>query len=413
MSFRYSTLRLAISAKALSYLGDTVATIALMFRLAPHGTAAVAGLLACNLAPIVALSGVAGRVADAIDERILLAGSACLQALLCASLAWLDGPAPVFVVVALLGVAQAVNGATWQAVIPALAPSGRLTWALSRSQVATTVAAIGAPAVGGLLVGASGTRAPLLVDAAAFAAVAVGGVLLGRVRTSPDPDRDRSGGLAIVRRSPVLRATIGLAFWALLLGSMVNVVEVFLVRSVLHAGAVVYGLAGAAYAVGALLGALWAGRFTAQAAQARVLVRAAVAIGGGLALMGLAPDVAFFVAVAVAAGAANGVINVCTASLLMGTAAADQRGRVGAVMGAAVSGAQLAAYGACTAIALVLGPREIFVLGGALAALAALTTGRRLREAVGIARSRTSYLAHGTSARRDIAHEILDLSAIR
>jgi MFS family permease len=65
----------------------------------------------------------------------------------------------------------------------------------------------------------------------------------------------------------------------------------------------------------------------------------------------------------------------------MGNAAPDERGRVGAVLGAAVSGTQLSAYAAGGVLAGPLGPRGVFVLAGCLAMLAPVVTGRALLRA--------------------------------
>lgn len=384
MSFiNHRPLVLAISARGISFLGDLVATVALTFRLAPHGAAAVSLLLACNLLPIVLLSDLAGRLADTLDERVVLSATAVAQAAVCAALMVAPSTAAVFALVALLGAGQALNGATWQALIPALVPPDRIAWALSRAQLAVTAAGVGAPALGGALVAATGTRVPLVVDVASFLVVAAAGLTIGRVRTEPAPDRDRTGGWRLVRRSSVLRGVLGLMGGLLLLGCMVNVVEVFLIRSVLHAGAVAYGACGAAYSAASLGGALWAGRRGDTLAQARRLVRGGATIGVGLALMGLAPTVGALLAASLVAGAANGVISVSAATVLLETASPDTRGRVAAVAAGVYSAAQLGSYGLAAGMSSVLGPRGIFVLGGLVGSLFALGRGRILVRAMG------------------------------
>src|SRR5206468_3519659 len=78
----------------------------------------------------------------------------------------------------------------------------------------------------------------------------------------------------------------------------------------------------------------------------RAVLTSAAVLGAGLAVMGLAPTVSALAAVSVGAGVANGVLNVTSSALIYGRASADERGRVGAVVGGAASGAQLAAYSA-------------------------------------------------------------------
>lgn len=374
-----------IGAKAVSFLGDEVAALALVLRLQSHGAGFVAAVLIANLAPIVLLSGVVGRLVDRRDNRALLITSGLAQAGLCAVLAFTTAPALVLVLVALVGVGQAVNGATWQALIPSLVPPAELARALGRSQAATTVAGIAAPALGGVLVARFGAGVPLLVDAATFLAITAAALL---VRTRRElgpavPGERPAGGLAIVRREPLLRATLTLLGLFVLLGSMVNVVEVFLVRRTLHASATWFGLSAAAYAVGLLLGGLLAGRLATDRQRARGLVAGAALLGTGLIGMGLSPDIGWLVGIGLATGACNGVLSVCTSALLMGSVRPTERGRVGALVGGIVSGTQLLAYAGGGALALVLSPRAIFVLGGALGTLAPLLVGRTVTGAAG------------------------------
>src|SRR5690348_8109900 len=91
MSFRSARrdVSLVVLAKSLSWLGDLVAEVALVLRMQSHGygASAVAALLIANAVPIVLLSGVVGRVVDAVDNRRLLVLSSLAQAVVCAVLA--------------------------------------------------------------------------------------------------------------------------------------------------------------------------------------------------------------------------------------------------------------------------------------------------------------------------------------
>lgn len=379
-----SDLPLVIGAKAVSFLGDEVATVALMLRLQNSGAGpgAIAILFIANLAPIVLLAGPVGQLVDRYDNRTLLVASSAVQAMICLALTTSASPAIVLPLVAMLGAGQAVNGATWQALLPAVVGEQRLPRALSLSQAANTVAGIAAPALSGLLAGAFGTRVPLLVDAASFVAV-LGAALLMRTRRSVagrTPHR-LPGGIGIIRRDALLRTCIGLLALFVLLGSMVNVVDVYLVRETLRASTTWYGISAAAYSLGVLGGALAGGRLSSTPVLARALLGSATLLGLGLVAMGLAPNILWLCAAGLATGSMNGVLNVSTGALVMGTAAPHERGRVGAVLGAAVSGTQLGAYAAGGLLAAPLGPRGVFVLAGGLALLAPLATGMSLMRA--------------------------------
>jgi MFS family permease len=378
MSFRSRrALWLAITAKAVSFFGDQVATVALLLRLQGSGAGApaVAGLLMAGLAPIALLAPVAGRLVDRYSSRRLLLVSGAAQAAVCSGLVCASGTAATLALVAVLGAGQAVNGATWQALLPSLVGPGELARALGLAQAATTAGMIAAPAAGGLLTAAAGARPALALDAATFVLVAVAGLVVPARRPAAVPGR-RPGGLAIVRRDPLLRATVGLLALFVLLGATVNVVDVFLVRETLGASSFWYGLVGAAYAAGVFGGALGAGRLGSPSALARAFVAGSTLLGVGLVGMGLAPSVAVLTAVSFATGACNGVLNVATSALVFGRARDEERGRVAALLGGVTSGAELAAYAMGGALAGVLAPRAVFVLAGACGALAPLLAGR-------------------------------------
>ena len=386
MSFTSSRdVRLVIGAKAVSFFGDEVATFALVLRLQAHGAGAaeVAALLMANLAPIVLLAGVAGRVVDRYDNRRLLVVSSLLQAAVCGSMLLVSAPFALLTLVALLGAGQAVNGAAWQALLPALAGPGELSRAVSRSQAANTAAGIAGPALSGVLTGWLGVvAAALSVDAGTFLLVTLAALLLrvGRSHVRR-PGVRMEGGLSIVRRTPLLRSVIGLLGLLILLGAAVNLVEVFLVRETLGASAAWFGICAAGYAIGLLAGAMLAGRIVTTRGQALGIVVAAPALSIGLCAMGLSPNIGFLLVLGALAGVGNGVLNVTANALVMGSAAPQERGRVAAVLSGVVSGCLLAAYAIGGAVATALTPREVFVVAGVLGALAPLLVARTVLRA--------------------------------
>ncbi len=180
------------------------------------------------------------------------------------------------------------------------------------SQIGTTLAGIVAPALGGLLTGLYGARVPLLIDAASFLAVFAAAVLIHARRevSAPASGAKRHGGLAIVRRDGLLRPLFVLLALFALIGSMVNVVEVFLVRETLHASTTWYGISGAAFGIGALTGAVLSSRLSGTSTLARGLVASMVGLSVGLCAIGEAPSVVWVLPAAFITGAANGVLNV-------------------------------------------------------------------------------------------------------
>ena len=373
---------LVVAAKSVSWLGDEVAMVALVLLLQSQGRGAmaVAALLIANALPMVLLSGFVGRIVDRFDNRALLVGSSLTQAALCAVLAFVSSPVAVLVLVALLGAGQCINSATWTALLPTIVGVDDLPKAVGMSQIGTTLAGIVAPALGGLLTGLYGARVPLLIDAASFLAVLAAAVLMHARRevSAPASGQKRHGGLAIVRRDGLLRPLFVLLALFALIGSMVNVVEVFLIRETLQASTTWYGIAGATFGLGALTGAVLSSRLSGTTTLARGLVASMVGLSLGLCAIGAAPSVAWVLPAAFITGAANGVLNVTLSSLVIGRTLATERGRVGALLNGVASGTQLVAFAAGGALVAYLSPRAVFEMAGGFALLAPVLFGRRV-----------------------------------
>ncbi len=387
--WRVRDLRIVVLARAVSLLGDELALVALLLRTQGQGSGAwpVVALLLAGGLPLVLFAPLVGRLVDRVDSRTLLLASGSGQLACCLWLAWLPSQPVLLALVAALGTGQAINSASWQALIPGIVGVDRLPAALGISQAASTVAGIAAPALAGLLTGLYGPRIPLLLDAASFTAVALAALAIrtrrgGAALSNSDP----RGGWAVVRADAMLLPLVTMLSVFILLGGMVNVVEVFLVRETLHASATWYGVLGSGWGVGLLVGALLGGRFGSPgeaggSAQLRLLRLALVSAGGlalGLAGMGAAPAVAWVLPVVLLGGACNGVLNLALGSLVGIRSAEAVRGRIAAVVGGLTSAGQVGALLLGGLLAGILGPRQIFLLAGLAGLLVPVCLARRL-----------------------------------
>ncbi|MGI8665653.1 MAG: MFS transporter [Jatrophihabitans sp.] len=313
-------LYLAVAARALSLLGDEVALVALLLRAQAGGGGAwpVAELLLAGLLPLMLLAPLVGRLVDRTDSRRLLLVSSVAQLACCLVLAYRSDLPSTLLLVAGLGAGQAVNAATWQALLPAIVGLPRLPAALGLSQAASTAASVLAPVLGGLLTGSYGTRLPLLLDAASFGAVAVAALAVRTRRRGrrTGTAEDARGGWAILRSDRTLLLLVLMLGLFILLGSMVNVVEVFLVRQSLHASATWYGLIGGCWGVGAFTGALLGRRASSQRTLLRLALLSCTLLGLSLAGMGVAPTVGWVLPAGFAGGTANGLVSLTISALL-------------------------------------------------------------------------------------------------
>src|SRR5256885_191060 len=195
--------------RAVSTLGNEVALIALMLRVhdSGDGSWAIAGLLAAGTLPLVLCAPLAGALVDRYDSRLLIVTSSLAQALCTGALAFTRSLPALLGLVAATGIGSAVANPTFSALVPQLAPGKLLARANSLLQGSNVVAMLAGPAVGGLLVGATGSaEVPLLVDAATFLAITAAGLGIRTRRATerrrhPAPPRGVGGG-ARLQRAP-------------------------------------------------------------------------------------------------------------------------------------------------------------------------------------------------------------------
>jgi MFS family permease len=377
-------LRTAVWARAISLLGDEMALVALLLRTQARGGGAwpVVALLMAGTLPLVLLAPIVGRLVDRFDSRGLLVGSALGQLICCSALAYQQQTAAVLLLVALMGAGQAVNGATWQALLPRIVGVERLPAALGTSQAAGTAASILAPVLGGVLTGWQGARLPLLLDAASFAVIALAGLLVrtrrGGLANTSGPAGDARGGLAILRADRTLLRLVVLLTAFILLAGTVNVVEIFLVRQSLHASAGWYGVLGGSWGLGLLAGALLGGRLRTQVALLRATVASCLGVGVALVGMGLAPAVGWVLPATLLGGVSNGTVNVSIGAVLGIRCTEAVRGRLSATAGGLATAGQIGALLLGGLLAATLSPRLVFALSGGLGVLVALGLGRPL-----------------------------------
>ena len=383
-------LIVALVGRTVSAFGDGVALIALTLRLQADGAPPweIALLLAGGVVPQLLLARPIGRLADTHDSRRLLVAGGLVEVAATIPLIFLHSVVAILPLVAVLGAATSLTGATWSALIPRVVGDDHLPEAISAQQSLSVLALVGAPAVGGLLAGAFGTGLPVAIDAATYVVVTVAAVVV-RTRRVPERTQTADGrnrlrsGFAILRADSVLaRLLAGVAFVVLLVG-MVDVVLVYLVRETLQAGGVWYGVTEASWMVGMVAGSLGAARVGTEQGRIRATVGGAALACAGVAGFAVAPTVGILIPVSVLGGVGNGYAGACLSTLLLSRTPDSARGRVSAAANAVLGGAQGASLMLGGLVAIVLSPRAIYAVAGLLglsAAGALAVTSRERRE---------------------------------
>ena len=228
----------------------------------------------------------AGVLADIVDRRRLLIFAQCFMLVTAVLLGALQlmglvTPAVLLVATFLLGVGAALNAPPFQAIVPELVTKQDLPPAIALNSLGINIARAIGPAIGGLIVAASGPGAVFILNG-----ISVFGVLFTLQRWRREP---RSGtlpperffgalraGLRYARQAPdlhtvLLRATAFFAFasatWSLL---------PLLARRQLGLGAGGYGILLAFIGAGAVLGAVMLPRLRSRLPVNQVTATATV-----------------------------------------------------------------------------------------------------------------------------------------
>lgn len=215
--------------------------------------------------PVVLLALPAGALADVVDRRRLLlftqiwmlASAALMGAMTLTGMmtAWL-----LLLLTFTLGLGSAMNSPAWQAILPELVQPSELPSAVALSGVGFNVSRAVGPAIGGLLVAASGSGPVFLLNALSFLASIVVIYRWNRIpHKSTMPPEHISGamraGVRYVRNAPELQAILirtgvfivcASALWALL---------PLQARQTLGLGSLGYGLLLGCIGAGAVVGA--------------------------------------------------------------------------------------------------------------------------------------------------------------
>lgn len=398
--WRHRDLRLMIPARAISAFGDDMALLVLTLRVYADGRGpwSITILLLCATIPVVVLAPVAGRLVDTIPFRTLASVAAVWQAACCVALAFADPLWLVYALVVVLQLGQVVANPAWVALVPEIAEPDEVGQAMGASQSLSTLAAVAAPAVAGVLAGTFGYGAPLLIDAATFAGLAAAALAIHATRrqSAADPAANAQPPAAFSLRKDALLWPLVLGVCALVLvGESTNVVEVFLLRGTLGAGTVVFGLVAAMLAVGVVAGSLFAGRNAPDGVRAMRTAVAALVLALMLGAAGLAPTVWVFAAAWAIVGVANGVANVDASTLLLSRTPDFCRGRVLATVNGLVRGSSLAAMALGGLGGTLLGPRSTFVVAGTLMAVVAVALLVRLTRTLSVGSARSAAAPSG------------------
>jgi len=219
-----------------------------------------------RVVPIVAFSLVGGVMADAHDRRRVMLITQGGMALCAATLAWVAFAGvshvwPIYALAAAGSAFGAFDAPARQALIPTLVPAAHLPNAISLNAIVFQAASVIGPAAGGVLIGEAGVAWAYAINAVSFVFV-IAALLMMRGISGRAEGGSREitlaaalDGLRFVFRTPLIRSTMLLDFFATFFASATALLPIF-AQDILQVGAHGYGMLSAAPSVGAILSSL-------------------------------------------------------------------------------------------------------------------------------------------------------------
>jgi MFS family permease len=353
-ALRYADYRRLLAGTTLSSIGRQCLTVAVGWELYKRTDSAAAlgyvGLV--QFLPVIVLTLPAGHAADRLDRKRLVATAQALTgcaALGLAALSLFQGPIVlIYLCLLLTGIAQAISmPARWaliSQVVPPAALANAVTWNSSVLQISFVLG----PALGGLAIADENAAGAYFLAAGGTLLAAV--LMLGiRPHASERPREPMSlqsllAGLAFVRRSKLILATITLDLFAVLFGGATALLPIF-ARDILQVGPVGLGWLSAAPSLGAIV----MGVILAHGVQLRragwTLLWAVAGFGVATVIFGLSENFWLSFAMLALTGALDNISVVVRGTLVQVLAPDSMRGRISAVNALFISSSnQLGAF---------------------------------------------------------------------
>ena len=363
--------------QGLSFVGDAVSMVALALLVVDlSGSAsAVGGVLVARLLPTLA-SPFVGVLADRLDRRAVLVAADLVRAILVFGLIFVRDLPAIYALVFLLGAAQTVFNPTVRAAFPGVVGGGDLTRANALISGTFSFSVMAGPALGGVLVASVGVEAAFLIDGLTFL---VSAVLISTIPL-PAPERDDGegffgevrAGFGYLAGARVPLAIVAGAFLATLTANATIPAEAFLAKTTFGAGDIGYGLIASLWGGGMILGSALTAVLGARMDLTLLYFVSIFATAVALVGVGLSPIFLLALGAIAVAGAANGVDNVATDTVLQRRVPDAFLGRVFAARFMTFSAGEALAYPLGGLIVDASGPRPTYLLAGAATAAAGL-----------------------------------------
>jgi len=378
------------------------AAIALhVYRIAEHlypgkGSYFVGLIGLIRVVPLLVFSLYGGIVADHNDRRRVVIVTQCcmsLIALMLTAMEWFNVVSLwlMYAAVALLSTTNSFDNPARQAMVPNLVPIEDLPNAIGLNGISWRLSDVLGPILAGVIVATGGFKGfggfgtCYLVNFATFIAVIVAVLMLpalppqGHAGERPQNFKEIiqaiKDGLHFVNRTPVLRSSLWIDFWATFFSGADALIPAFATK-ILKAGPEGYGLLRGSAGVGALLAAMLMTWLPTVKHQGRWVIIMIGMYGLSTILFGWAPNLILAMIFLAGTGFSDMVSTVLRQTIRQLTTPDRMRGRMTATSVLFhATGPQLGDYEA-GAVALGVGERWSVIIGGAASLFLAAWWGR-------------------------------------
>jgi MFS family permease len=331
---------LFLATRTLSRFASQISAVAIGWQIYElTGSAFYLGLAGLTqFLPTALLVFAAGHVADRYDRKRVMQICQFVEGTTAACLAlssfegWLTVPM-IYTALAIFGTCGAFESPAAAALLPAIAPDGRLQQATAVSTAGSQVATICGPALGGIAY----ALAPSLPYAAMagfwlVAAMLTGAIGVAQAIETREPPTLKAlfDGVRFVRSNPTILGTISLDLFAVLLGGATALLPIY-ARDILHTGPWGLGVLRAGPAVGALLMTAVLARYAIRRRVGMRMFQAVIVFGAATVVFALSHWLWLTLPALAVMGAADTVSVVIRFSLVQLATPDEMRGRVGAV----------------------------------------------------------------------------------
>jgi len=277
VALRHRNFRLIWFGLFVSFTGSVMQSAALLWHVSllvpPDRKGLALGFVGLvRVVPVVVFSMISGVVADAWDRRRLMlvtqiAATIVALALTALAFSGVERLWPIYALAALGSAVGAFDLPARQALVPTLVPREHLPNAISLNTIMFQASSVLGPSLGGITIAAAGVGWAYLANAISFSCVIVALLMMRDVPARAPRDAQEAAGpgskddvswhaalegLRFVFRSPLIRSTMLLDFFATFFSSAMALLPIF-AQDILRVGPSGYGWLYAAPATGALV----------------------------------------------------------------------------------------------------------------------------------------------------------------